>query len=121
MLKVEFYLEKSIRFVRRYNGYICNTHTRTLVAIKESKLIKMKSLLVQIVLFIGGIILITGCDGRKLVKGDDLLVLSGVTLIDGTGSEPKENATIVLEGNRIVYVGFGERFKFPNDATHKRS
>jgi hypothetical protein len=29
----------------------------------------------------------------------------GATLIDGTGAEPTRNATVVVDGNRIVAVG----------------
>jgi hypothetical protein len=35
----------------------------------------------------------------------DRLVLPGVTLIDGSGSDPVENAVVVIEGSAIVAAG----------------
>ena len=32
------------------------------------------------------------------------VILEGATLIDGTGALPKPNTTIVIDGNRIVFV-----------------
>ena len=32
------------------------------------------------------------------------VILKGATLIDGTGALPKPNTTIVIDGNRIVFV-----------------
>jgi hypothetical protein len=47
--------------------------------------------------------------GRAAAHGrdrpDDVLVLTGGTLIDGTGGRPQEDSTIVLAGDRIVAVG----------------
>lgn len=37
--------------------------------------------------------------------GGDVLVLTGGTLIDGTGGKPRQNATIVTVGDRIVAIG----------------
>ena len=35
----------------------------------------------------------------------DSLVIRNVTVIDGTGAAPTEDATIVIEGGRIVAAG----------------
>ncbi len=44
------------------------------------------------------------------------LVVRGGRLIDGNGGKPLENATIVIEGNRIKRVAAGERVDFPKEA-----
>ena len=36
------------------------------------------------------------------------LILTNARLIDGTGAQPKENATIVIEGGRITQVTQGD-------------
>ena len=43
--------------------------------------------------------------GVDSVKGEDLTVLVGGTLIDGFGSHPIRNSVIVIEGERIKAVG----------------
>ena len=59
-----------------------------------------------------------GCaDRTEPIEGDKLLVLNGVTLIDGTGAAPRENAVIVVQGDRILRVGDVGQFRFPDDAT----
>ena len=61
---------------------------------------------------------VVGCaDRAESIEGDDLLVLNGVTLIDGTGAAPRENTVIVVQENRILRVGEVGQFLFPNDAT----
>ena len=32
------------------------------------------------------------------------IILTNLTLIDGTGADPQENATVVIEGNRIKEI-----------------
>ncbi len=62
--------------------------------------------------------LAAGCsNSSELIEGDDLLVLSGVTLIDGTGAPPRENTVIVVHGDRIFRVGEVGDFQYPDDAT----
>jgi imidazolonepropionase-like amidohydrolase len=41
---------------------------------------------------------------RDATTNDTVLVLAGPTLIDGTGDLPKQNALIIIEGNRIAEV-----------------
>lgn len=43
-------------------------------------------------------------------------VITGATVIDGTGHKPIKNAVIVIEGNRIKQVGAKNKIKFPKDA-----
>jgi imidazolonepropionase-like amidohydrolase len=45
------------------------------------------------------------------------LAISGATLIDGTGGAPIANATVVVEGDRIVGVGSRDTLPIPHDAT----
>ena len=44
----------------------------------------------------------------------DIMLISGGTLIDGTGAEPKPNTGIAVAGNQIVAVG-NEATKLVND------
>jgi imidazolonepropionase-like amidohydrolase len=39
--------------------------------------------------------------------------ITGGTLIDGTGKDPLKNAVVLVEGQRIVNVGMGDRVKIP--------
>ena len=48
--------------------------------------------------------------------GAEFLVLSGGRLIDGTGSEPIEDAAVVIRGSRIVYAGPASDIEFPTGA-----
>lgn len=48
----------------------------------------------------------------ELLDGDNLMVLEGATLIDGTGSAPQPNAVIVIEGERILRVGLVGDFRY---------
>ena len=44
-------------------------------------------------------------------------VLKGATLIDGTGGTPIPNATVVVDGERIVDVGPADAVTSPPDAS----
>ncbi len=46
----------------------------------------------------------------------EVIVLRGATLIDGTGRPPRQNATLVIDGDRISAVGDAARLKFPAGA-----
>jgi imidazolonepropionase-like amidohydrolase len=46
-------------------------------------------------------------------SNDPVLVVRGVTLIDGTGGEPVPNAVLVIRGNRILDVGPSSRVRIP--------
>lgn len=52
----------------------------------------------------------------ELLQGERLVVLDGVTLIDGTGGEPQAGAVVVVENDRIKRVGLSGDFRFPEDA-----
>ncbi len=61
---------------------------------------------------------IIGCSDRaELLDGDSLTVLQGVTVIDGTGAEPREDAVIVIERDRIIAVGNVGEYRYPADTT----
>ena len=48
---------------------------------------------------------LTAISNRTLVQNNDgVIILEGATVIDGTGNLPKPNTTIVIDGNRIVFV-----------------
>ncbi len=46
-------------------------------------------------------------DSAERLVGEGLIVIQGVTLIDGTGAPPSPNAAIVLSGDSILRVGTG--------------
>lgn len=50
------------------------------------------------------------------VQAQNLVVISGATVIDGTGRAPIKNAVIVIEGNRITRVGAKNKIKLPKNA-----
>ena len=47
---------------------------------------------------------------------DGPVAIVGARLIDGTGADPVENATVVIEGDGIVAAGSGEAINLPHDA-----
>ncbi len=47
----------------------------------------------------------------------DFVVLRGATVIDGLGNPPLNNATVVVEGDRIRSILSGQNPTFPTDAT----
>ena len=51
--------------------------------------------------------------------GEGLLVLEGATLIDGTGTAPREDSVVVVDDNRILRVGSAGNFHFPDSARRK--
>ena len=55
----------------------------------------------------------------EVLVGEGLLVLEGSTLIDGTGTEPREDSVIVVDGDRILRVGSTGDFHFPDSARRK--
>ena len=38
-------------------------------------------------------------------SNEDLIALTGATVIDGTGAEPQENATVLIKGSEIICIG----------------
>ncbi|HEX2093796.1 MAG TPA: amidohydrolase family protein [Longimicrobiaceae bacterium] len=54
--------------------------------------------------------------GQERLEGDQLLVLEGATLIDGTGAAPRPGATVVVQNGRILRVGARGEFRYPADA-----
>ena len=46
----------------------------------------------------------------------EVIVLRGATLIDGTGRPPRQNATLVIDGDRILAVGDAAKLKLPAGA-----
>jgi imidazolonepropionase-like amidohydrolase len=62
----------------------------------------------------GWIVLIAGVLGPLQVQAQDqILVLDGGTLIDGTGRAPINDAVIVIEGSRIKAVGAKGQVSYP--------
>src|SRR5437870_12543377 len=45
------------------------------------------------------------------------LAVSGATVFDGTGRPPIENATVLIEGDRVVWVGSAATTRIPRGAT----
>jgi hypothetical protein len=53
----------------------------------------------------------------ELLVGDELVILEGATLIDGSGAEARPRSVVVARGGRIVAVGTVGDFRYPSDAT----
>ena len=51
------------------------------------------------------------------LAGNNLIVLEGGTLIDGTGGESRPNAVVAMSDGTIVAVGTKGEFRYPTDAT----
>src|SRR5262245_48597301 len=49
-------------------------------------------------------------------QAQNIVVISGATVISGTGHSPIKNAVIVIEGNRIKQVGAKNKIKIPKGA-----
>jgi len=47
----------------------------------------------------------------------EIIALTGVTLIDGTGAAPAANTTIIIEGDSIKAVGSPKKIDIPGNAT----
>jgi imidazolonepropionase-like amidohydrolase len=61
--------------------------------------------------------LVIGCTpGADLIDGENILILEGATLIDGTGSAPRPSSVVVLDGSQILRVGAVGDFRYPPDA-----
>jgi len=52
----------------------------------------------------------------EFVEGDNLLILNGATLIDGTDNEPISNAVVIMGGKRILKVGKVGDYTYSNTA-----
>jgi imidazolonepropionase-like amidohydrolase len=64
--------------------------------------------------FFAIVFLLTG--GRSVAEpGNQLVVLTGARLIDGSGRPAVENSTLVLDGDKIGAVGSGS-IKYPTEA-----
>ena len=44
------------------------------------------------------------------------VAITNVTIIDGTGSAPRPNTTVIVNGGRITTVGGASRVRVPQDA-----
>ena len=52
----------------------------------------------------------------KGVESEQAIVITGATLIDGSGAAPVRDAVVVIKGDSIVAVGRRGRIRIPNDA-----
>ncbi|XVQ08146.1 amidohydrolase family protein [Spirillospora sp. CA-255316] len=53
----------------------------------------------------GALPLIPAAEARAAVRRGEVLVLTGATVIDGTGAPPRRDTTVVLVGDLIAWVG----------------
>ena len=61
-----------------------------------------------------------GCGkAAEVLVGKGILVLEGATLIDGTGSEPRQDSVVVVDDERILRVGSKGNFRYPNSAQRR--
>ena len=54
--------------------------------------------------------------GAASAEANQVVVLEGARLIDGTGKAPRENSVIVVQGDRITAVGTLGKVKVPKGA-----
>ncbi len=55
-------------------------------------------------------------DGKIIVVPDDALIITGGTVLDGTGRIPIPEGVVVVEGNRIVAIGSEADLRIPSSA-----
>jgi imidazolonepropionase-like amidohydrolase len=83
--------------------------------------------------FVFGLAVLVSCDGghkstetnskiihelneREIRAGNKVIALVGARLIDGKGSEPLQNATVVIKNNTIEYAGVSDNDEVPEGA-----
>jgi imidazolonepropionase-like amidohydrolase len=54
--------------------------------------------------------------GAAMAQADQTVVLQGARLIDGTGKAPRDNVTVVVQGERITAIGPAGKVKVPKGA-----
>src|SRR2546421_3079950 len=60
--------------------------------------------------------MICAAAGTALAQNGQTVVLEGARLIDGTGSAPRENSAIVIQGDRIAAIGTAGKMQYPKGA-----
>lgn len=60
--------------------------------------------------------LVTSCQKRSGEDAGDVKAFTGATVFDGTGSDPVENAVIIVREGRIVSVGAADQIHIPGNA-----
>lgn len=58
----------------------------------------------------------SGGGAEKTRPWGQAVAITGVRLIDGTGADPVERATVVIDGERIADIGAANAVKIPKDA-----
>ena len=53
---------------------------------------------------------------KEIREGDKTIAIAGATLVDGNGSEPIENALVIVKNNTIDFVGNASEDEIPEDA-----
>lgn len=73
-----------------------------------------KSLLVKLLLAAGCLLVVGSCSPSE--TENDIKVIIGATLFDGTGGDPLENSVVVIENDRIECVGAEDECEIPPTA-----
>lgn len=76
----------------------------------------LKLLVIRTLICICLLLLMGFTEIPELLQGENLVVLEGATLIDGTGAEPQPNSVIVIDGDRILKIGKVGDFTYPGSA-----
>ena len=71
---------------------------------------------IKTVIVILGLTLVLACAHSAQTPRPKPLVLTGVTLIDGTGGPPAADVTVLIEGGRITRVGESGKVRVPRGA-----
>ncbi len=65
---------------------------------------------------LSAVLVMLGLGLAGLVQAAPAVVLEGARLIDGTGKPPRDNAALVIEGDRITAVGTAGKLRYPKGA-----
>ncbi len=88
----------------------------TEVTVKMNRYFKQISDALYILFLIGACLICSGFLWQNASAQDHVLVLSGGTLIDGTGKNAVKDAVVVIRGNRIEKVGSRRQLQIPQGA-----
>lgn len=72
--------------------------------------------LLALVLVVSSFVGVTEPDAIRALRDDEIIVLEGATLIDGTGAAPRQDVAIVVENHRIRRIGRSGQVEYPSGA-----
>ncbi len=76
----------------------------------------LKSFILITIFFHTGIVLSSDINQQFIIGASPVIAFTGATIIDGTGAEPKQNYTVVVENGRITKIYPDETKLLPENA-----